>query len=492
MQEIVKLLNILGSVSDKSNILIKSYKPNSLEYKLLNKASFNKSISDRDAALDLYGVDQTDIRYKMLKHRIKRKLYNYLLTAELNNAHDVLQKEQECLRLINLSKLLLRKFQFDIALGLSNKIKNLANTYEFNEIVLNALEIESLCLSNNDTFKKFIKVKEKEKSLKKIVNLEKEAISMYQTSKVLLRSTVKIRKKHLQELPQILNRLKSIWDSIQSFEAYNAFFRTSILNYELNGDFGEIIRITEEADEFIKSGKVNSLRFDQKYNAYILVYAHLRNKSFERGLKYAEKFTPYFDETTLNWFSYMENYFLLALHAKQYELSSLLLRKVQDNSQYKELRKNSNERWQLYYTYLYFLKPDLLIEQEFKYQKFFNSFTGYTKDKQGFNVAILILQFIHFLNKNDSEALFYRIESLKKYSSTHLNDASSLRSRLFLKLLMLTVTEDFDAEACRIKGAKSYQKLSETPTPGDAYAEIEIIPYEHLWEMILDILEERN
>ena len=53
---------------------------------------------------------------------------------------------------------------------------------------------------------------------------------------------------------------------------------------------------------------------------------------------------------------------------------------------------------------------------------------------------------------------------------------------------MLTVTEDYDEASCRIKGAKHYQKLIETPTPGDAYAEIEIVPYEHLWELILETL----
>src|SRR5690606_18526775 len=102
---------------------------------------------------------------------------------------------------------------------------------------------------------------------------------------------------------------KSIWDTTKSYEVYNALFKTSILSSELNGNFDEIIRITKEADEFIKNGKVNPLRFDMKYNAYILVYAHLRNKSFENGLKYAEMYSDIFDETTSNWFSFMENYF---------------------------------------------------------------------------------------------------------------------------------------------------------------------------------------
>ena len=42
------------------------------------------------------------------------------------------------------------------------------------------------------------------------------------------------------------------------------------------------------------------------------------------------------------------------------------------------------------------------------------------------------------------------------------------------------------------KGQKLYQKLIDSPPPGDAYAEIEIVPYEHLWEHILTILDRQS
>lgn len=492
MQEIAKLIKVLCSLSDKSNIQFRNNKQNSLEYKFINGILNDKFKTDKEAALNLYGTDQADVRYKMLKHRTKRKLYRQLQNIELDNGQTVLHKEQECLRLYNLAKLLLKKNQLDIVLGLCSKIKSLAIPLEFNELVLGAYEMESICLSNRGTLKQFLKAKAKENEYQKIINRDREAVGLYQNTKVHLKSSIKHRKEYLDELPQIINRLRIIWESNKSFESYSALFKTSILNYELIGDFGEIIKITEEANKYVQSGQLNALRFDISYNAFILVYAHLRNKSFERGLEYAEKYIIHFDSSTINWFSYMENYFLLAIHAKQYELASILLNKVQENSQFKQIPINSRERWQLNQAYLNFFKPALYQQESFNYQKFINSFTSYSKDKQGFNVAILILQFIYFLKKNDSEALLYRIESLKKYSSTHLKDANSLRSKLFLKLLMLTVTEDFDSNASRLKGEKTYQKLSETPTPGDAYAEIEIIPYEHLWEMVLEILVKRD
>lgn len=204
---------------------------------------------------------------------------------------------------------------------------------------------------------------------------------------------------------------------------------------------------------------------------------------------YAEKYLTDFNQSTLNWFAYLENYYLLTLHSQKYELASLLLDKVFTNSYYLKVSPTAKERWQLYQAYLSIINGDLYLKKVTN--PYLISLPEYSKDKQGFNVAILILQFFYFLQRKDIEALLYRIESLKKYIHTHLKDTFSLRSKLFLKLLILAVTEDFDAENIKKKGRKYFEKLADTPTPGDAYAEIEIVPYEHLWELILNVLQKR-
>lgn len=489
MQEIASLLKVIQTTSEKNNFIQKYYKPKSLESEFINGIEVGKYRSERDAAFQLYGTDQTDVRYKMLKHRIKKKILNSLLHVEISINKPLLQKEQECLRYLNLCRLLLRSYQYDIVLSLCTKIKLIGYKYGFNEMILSALELEAICVSEIGSYKQFIKVVEAQRNFQKIVVLEKEAILLFQQSKLSLKTTVKNRKIHLEKFPYIIGRLKEIWESTQSYESFNAFFKTSIHYYELLGDFSEIIKITELAEELLEKNLINKYRFSLKFNAYILVYAHLRNKSYEKGLMYAERFSAHFDETSPNWISYFENYFLLALHAQQYELASLILGKVQSSNQFINLDSDLKEKWYLYNTYLYFFEPAYSSLENFNYQKFLVSFTEYSKDKQGYNVAILILQFMYLLKKQDSEALLYKVENLKKYASTHLNDTNSLRSKLFLKLLMLIVTEDFDSKLCRIKGQKIFNKLVEAPTPGAAYAEIEIIPYEQLWETTLKILE---
>lgn len=285
-----------------------------------------------------------------------------------------------------------------------------------------------------------------------------------------------------------MKRLYDIYCMIDSFEAFNAYYRASLIYNEMLGNFEAIVDLTIESENKIKSGKINTFRFNRLFNKFELIYSHLRARKLNSGLHYASEYLHELKENTPNWYAYLENYFLLAVHSAKYELASSILQRVQNSSNYLKLSAAAKERWSLYEAYNL-----LLSETDGACLSGKNPFLiylpEYSKDKQGFNVAILILQFVYFLKKKETEALLYRIESLKKYILTHLKDSFSLRSKTFLRLLILTVTEDFDADSSRKKGQKLYHRLSEAPTPGDAYAEIEIVPYEHLWEHILVILE---
>lgn len=352
--------------------------------------------------------------------------------------------------------------------------------------------MKASCYSENGNIKMFNRtLKELEtQNLKR--NKELEAIAMFQVVNVNLKKSVTTRKNLLPEVPGIVSRLEALWRETKSFNIFDAYYKTAISYYELEGDFNKIVEMTVSSLKWVEEGLVNKALFDANYNKFVLVYAHLRSKSYENGLKYSEAYSDDFNYSSVNWFTFMENYFLLSLHSRRYELSNALLQRVFSNTSFKMISNSAKERWSLYQMYFEIVSRKSATESNIFKNPYSLSLPEYSKDKLGFNVAILILQFIYFLQIKDSEALLYRIESLKKYILTHLKDTFSLRSKTFLKLLILTVTEDFDADICRKKGQKLYQKLMEAPTPGDAYAEIEIVPYEHLWEHILTILDDHS
>jgi hypothetical protein len=74
----------------------------------------------------------------------------------------------------------------------------------------------------------------------------------------------------------------------------------------------------------------------------------------------------------------------------------------------------------------------------------------------------------------------------------HLKDQGSARSKAFFKMLEIVVREDCEPAPCRLRAYYLYTRLQNSLPAGDAFAEIEIIPYEHLWDWVLATLHARR
>ena len=435
--------------------------------------------------------DSAELR--MTRARLRRKLLNHLHFLNFNDpflkvSH---RHEQECLNMLQQARILVKEGEHQISEKLLRSALKIAEESEFTAHIITITDQLRFLYAQTNELTKFKKVSKQLPYYQELLRHEQEADDLYYTAKLEINRSISAKKKYLPTLHSNIVHLKALWEKYRSFGLFEAYYKTNIWYQELTNNFTDIVQITSEAEQMLQKKKINPKRFDDRYNKFINVYAHLRDKQFTQGLAFAAKAVDSFNRSSNNWFAFMENYFLLAMHAGNYNEATKLIEEAYNNPFFQKINKAAQERWQLYRAYLYFIFPDGHAKRQFSYQSFIMAVPEYSKDKQGFNVAILILQYLHYLKSKEVEALLYRIESLKKYSGRHLKDNFSLRTQYFFKLLMLVVKEDLDPNRVRRKGRALADKLADTPAPGDAYAEIEIIPYEALWEQILRILQEK-
>ncbi|HSI91270.1 MAG TPA: hypothetical protein VK927_09145 [Adhaeribacter sp.] len=427
---------------------------------------------------------------RMVRVRLRKKLLNHLFFLDFTDAYIKVSHryEQNSLDLLHQARILIKESEYQISEKLLRSALKIAKDAEFTSIVLTCIEqLRGIYVQTGNTLQ-FQKVSRLLEHYRSLHQKEQEAESLYYMARLEINRSVNAKKSFLPKLEKMVAQLKALWKEDRSFYLFELYYKTNIWYQELTNNFTNIVQITSETEQLLASGKINSKRFDDRYNKYVKVYAHLRARQFTEGLAFAEMYAQSFNRASNNWFAFMENYFLLAMHARRYEIATNIIKEINLNPFFPKITKIARERWELYRSYLYFINPSQDLLRQFNYQAFMAATPEYSKDKQGFNVAILILQFLHFLKAKEVEPLLYRIENLKKYSGRHFKDNFSIRSQLFFKLLMLAVREDLKPDACRRKGRALADKLAATPAPGDAYAEIEIIPYEQLWEQILEML----
>jgi len=497
MNELKTLVQIVSDRSRK-NLPILDIKSetvdNNKELELFRVIEDLESASDKEAAKVMYNTDVDDPRYKMLKHRLKNRLLNHLFFIDFKDpsVNISFQFEQECINYIYFSKTLLKNGHPDFAEKLATRALNLAKESEFTDLAIESLEVLRSIYSEKTKLNDYKDVIKELKQLRKIRDLEQEGEDLYRGIKLRLVKSINSRKKALKEAGKIINKLEELHKQVKSFVLFDRHYRLQMLYWELIGDFGSIIAKAGEIEKLYDKNKINVMRFDLRYNKFMKIYALLRSKKYDEGLKFAEKYLQDFDKTSVNYFSFLEVYFFLAMHSGKYDLAYDLIKQATRSPYFYKVSEFADDRWNLYKAYIFLVKNDRRIQRTFDYDKYYKNIPKYHKDRKGYNIAVVVLQFLYYLREENDAALKPLANELKKYAKLHLYQPTSQRSRIFVKLLILTYNNLKDPDILRIKSKVSLNKLKKLSPPGDIHTELEVIPYEKLWGFVLENVQKRQ
>ena len=429
-----------------------------------------------------------------LQSRVRSKLLNHLYFLDHSDSRHLVSRryELECLDLLHKVSILYAEREYKMSERLLHRCLKLAEMGEFTQYEVQcARMLRNLYAEQRQA----IPYKKAAKTLLRAQQMlvwEDEAEQLYTETQLALSGTVATRRSVLALLPDRLEHLEAMHRKARRFTTYNMVYRVRLAFEELQGNYQEIIRVTAAASRRLRDGKINARRFDLRFNHFMSIYAYLRSRQPVQGLRLAEEYTRDFHPSSSNWFYFQEHHVLLALHAEQYERAQQLMGVITKNPAYLIQREAALQRWDLYKAYIEFVLPPprVTTARQRQLAQWVLQLPEYSRDKRGHNVAILVLQLLYFLRERNLEAVLMRLERLRKYQQRHLYEPATLRSRLFLRLLQVIAEKDFDAPKAAERGKALLQQLRETPPPGEAFAEVEIIPYEQLWNLVLGLLRE--
>lgn len=227
------------------------------------------------------------------------------------------------------------------------------------------------------------------------------------------------------------------------------------------------------------------------YYQHLIFSIHLRQ--FEAGSQSARACLDLAGEGPFNQMKIKELYLLLALHTKQYDHAFQVFSEVRTDPQFDFLPAGFKTSWLLYEPYLYFLNSAGVMKMSVENRTDLHRVALQARDTADGDTrrksALMAIEFILLLQQKRRDELLDQRELLEDYCQNSLDNERTRRSYLFLKMLALIPAGQFQRYLIIPMASPFLAKLKTTPFALDNQTdEIEILPYEDLWDMAMGAL----
>lgn len=503
MDELKLLINTVSRQKVRQiEIIGNDRNPNSLLNRLYDGIHDGRISSDQVAIEELFDGGKNSVGYlNRLKRQLKERLYNtlFLIDNNLSSYSDLQTAYYSCYKNLSAIKILIGKQNRQGALPLAIKTLKVSQKYEFTDITLAiAKELRLHFGTLIGDKKKFDKYNAIVKEYSKIYEAELLAEEYYSAITVHFVNSAAIKKEIIVYADNLIEDLLERGKSTSSYWFNYVTYITLIIRYEIVNDYEQVIDICQKAMGYFESKKhlaSNRTLFNFQYKT---LGGHIKLKHYQEGLEKIYNCIDLTLEGSINWYSSLHYLMILSYHSKTLSEAFSTYYLATSHSNFKVYFKNLSEIWRIHEAFVHFfiitkrIKKDQEELPKFRISKFLNEVPIFSKDKRGNNITVIILQILFLLQQKKYGAIIDKMESLQTYTHRYLRQDDTFRSNCFIKMLLCLPAASFHKKAVLRKADKYWKKLQTMPIEkANQSAEMEIVPYEMLWEFVLEGLDEK-
>lgn len=460
----------------------------------------DKFADDDAAAEHFYQSDRNHSGYQKLKSKTKSTLLNHVffLNEQKPNFSDRQRAYFKCYRYWAAAKILLGLYGRSIGVQIAEKVLKEAKMFDFSDIVMDVAKnlriIYGTHIGNQKRFEEYNRIYKLYHDINYYEDLAEEFYTEISMGMVHEKGTD--LKRH-EKAKEYYARLEGVMEKYPAYRLHLSGNLLRIIIYTSINDYESTIRICEEAIEFFENRKY-AAHMPLQIFYYQLIVCNTQMKRYEAGKVAAEKCLDLLEEGSFNWFKYQELYFILSTHTKNYQQAYRVFLTTVTHRQFDKLPPSMQEIWKIFEAFLQALfhmekvkeKEDDDHLSKFRYGRFINATPNLNRDKRGMNIPILVAQILTLIIHRKYTEAIERIEAIEKYCTRYLTKDDTYRSNCFIKMLLQIPANNFHRVAVERKTEKYLKKLQMMPLDvAKETHEVEIIPYEELWTMVMDSLD---
>jgi len=270
----------------------------------------------------------------------------------------------------------------------------------------------------------------------------------------------------------------------------------------IKDDYVEMKAICSEASSYFES-KIGFppqalFGFTQKQGL-----CHFHEKKFDQAiLSFQYCIAIIKTSGSLSWLATHNYLHACYIHKKQYSEAYEIASHILNHKAYKVRNTINHESWFVIEAYTNLLirlgKIDPRTEdakplRKFSLGRFKNEFSVFNKDKKGVNVSINILELIFLILDKETDKVIDKIGALNQYSYRYLKGKENVRHRTMIKLLAKIPANQYHVRIIKGKSKTLVDSFRKNPLVlNEQNIHIEPIPYEDIWEYVLENTSHRT
>jgi len=469
---------------------------------LFDEVSKGRIHTDNQAANFIYKSDKKDKRFLKLKRNLHQKLFQLVLVADYKG--------------LNIENYIKIKFNLQNDLIIAERLL-LSNVYHNAEKILQKVLQEAekyfLIEVQHDCARKL-------RTMYALKGFPSETIKYdaytkqfetyrqyYDASKAMLEIVKSKIKFPASKSEEVANDIKTNIDIIKNwYKMYESpFLRLTQLRLELifYDQLCEEEIIKEVLIEISRHCSIHQFIVTKELKLEILLaYArHYRNLgNLKMSKQYINESIKISDYRAFNRFDVQKWNFDLFFKNRQFRKAGKVLKQVSSTPQYKYLEKWDKASWRIREAYLYFAfytkndEESIILYtpffcENYKLQKFIDECHAISKDYHGNEILFLIVKLL-LLMINGNANIIKEGKSMLSFSNRHLKDLDLDRTKTFFTSLSKAAEGGFQIDDLKKRSIEYKEAVSEDDEI--LYDHIELIQYETLWEMIIQLSKRLN
>lgn len=500
MRDLIELVHSLHWGKLTSNPLWDIVLPPGTKMAQLFHVIFRRQVTtDEEAATLLYGSPKDLAKLRSLKNKLKERLLEvvFLLDFQEPGYTDRQKAHFECNKRWSMAMTLFAKKIKTIGVEQLELMLRHTQHYEFTDLSMSAAHQLRLHYGTTGSDPgKYEHYRSLYRQLQDVWAMENEAEELY-TDIISGYAQNRVPQKDATKQAEAnFKRIEPYLAASDSFRLHLSGRLLQLMIYSGRNDYHTMADLCEKALVFFRQKPYEShLPLQVFYYQLVVCCVHLRD--FGRGRAIIQQNADIYEPGTYNWFKVQELYFLLAMHTMHYDDAFDACEVTSRHPGLAQAPDAIRETWKLYEAYANLLarirRADRLPLAKFKMARFLNEIPIFSKDRRGMNIPVLIAQILYDIIENRFDSSLDRVEAIEKYTTRYLRKDEHFRSNCFLKMLVQIPEAAFHREGAARKAERYLIQLRQMPIEiANQSHEIEIIPYEDLWEMVLDSLPKQR